>query len=371
MPPGSQWLKRVAYSTPSWASHLRPPEHGRVLLGHLPTPLMPWACPALKDLDVHWSIKRDDISGVELSGNKVRKLEFLMAEALATGCDCVVTIGGLQSNHCRATAAAARYVGLEPHVVLLVKDGKEKQDPGMQGNLLLDRLLGATLHLCSASDYFRYGGDLEAMDKLNNVAANELKAQGLTPYVVPVGGTCPLGTWGYINAIQELREQIETDGRCPFDHVVVAAGSGGTAAGMALGCRLGGIGAQLHAINVQHTPDAYYRLIKNEVEALGATPERDGTAEEWVHIHNGSGAGYAVTSPEQLAFIRDVGAHSGVLLDHVYTGKALYHFCEYARANATEFRGKRILFWHTGGLPGLYAQDKALLNTLPRESVQR
>lgn len=366
-------LSRVAYAAPHWASHLAAPEHGRVLLGHLPTPLMPWACPALSDLGVRWSIKRDDITGSELSGNKVRKLEFLMAEALATKSDCVVTIGGLQSNHCRATAASARLVGLEPHLVLLVSDKNAEADPGMGGNLMIDRLLGATLHVCSSSDYYRYGGDLKAMDKLNAACASQLRAEGRRPYVVPAGGTTPLATWGYINAVAELKEQLEqlASDSGTFDHIVVAAGSGGTASGLALGCRLSGLGAHLHAVNVQHTPDVYYQLIAVEAAALGARVERDGEVREWLSIHDGSGDGYAVATQEELSFIRDVGAASGVLLDHVYTGKALYHFCEHARAKPEEFRGSRILFWHTGGLPGLYAQEVALQNLMPREQVRR
>lgn len=167
-------LQKIPYEVPAWASHLAAPEHGRVTLGHLPTPIHPWSCPALADLGVRWLIKRDDMSGVELSGNKVRKLEFLMAEALTKGHDCVVTVGGMQSNHCRATAAAARLVGLEAHLALLVSDRTKEDDPGLQGNLLLDRMLGATLHLCASSDYFRLGGDLAAMDKINELVADKL-----------------------------------------------------------------------------------------------------------------------------------------------------------------------------------------------------
>ena len=111
-------LSKVDYSPPAWASHLLPPTHGRILLGRLETPVVPWKCGALADLGVTWSIKRDDTSGLELSGNKVRKLEFLMAEALAGGHDCVVTIGGIQSNHCRATAAAAALLGVDAHLIL-------------------------------------------------------------------------------------------------------------------------------------------------------------------------------------------------------------------------------------------------------------
>jgi len=202
-------LQRLSYTPPPWASALAAPTHGRIKLGHLPTPLMRWACGALSELGVRWSIKRDDLSGNELSGNKVRKLEFLMAEAVAGGHDCVVTIGGVQSNHCRATAAAARLVGLDAHLVLLVRDKSFGDEPGLQGNLLLDRLLGATLHLCSGSDYLRQGGDLAAMNRINEQVAAELRRQGRVPYIVPVGGTTPLGTWGYLSAVEELRQQLQ------------------------------------------------------------------------------------------------------------------------------------------------------------------
>ena len=153
-------MKRVPFIAPSWAASLTAPTAGRVPFAALPTPVLPWACPALAELGVEWWIKRDDWTGIEMSGNKARKLEFLMAEALAGGHDCVVTIGGVQSNHCRATAAAARLVGLEPHLVLVVRDREIESEVGMAGNLLVERLLGSQLHLCAVTDYLRYGGDL-------------------------------------------------------------------------------------------------------------------------------------------------------------------------------------------------------------------
>ena len=368
-------LPRIPYTPPAWASALIPPRHGRVPFAALPTPLMPWSCPLLADLGVQWFIKRDDMTGAEMTGNKARKLEFLMAEAVANEHDCVVTIGGTQSNHCRATAAAARLVGLEPHLVLLVRDKDVGKDVGLEGNLLQARLLGAKIHLCAASDYLRYGGNLQAMDALNNACAAELRAQGRRPYVVPVGGTTPLGTWGYINAVDELcaataggggggaRDSFSAASET-FDHVVVAAGSGGTAAGLALGLRLSPLQAALHAVNVQHTPESYYSLIDAEAKAMGA-PGGIGTSRDWLRIHNGGGLGYAVTNRAQLEMIASVGASSGVLLDHVYTGKALFHFAEHAKANPEAFRGKRILFWHTGGLPGLGAKVDELLDKVP------
>ena len=357
---------RTAYKPPSWAAHLVPPSHGRVPFSHIPTPVQPWACPELAELGVEWHIKRDDMCGIELSGNKARKLEFLMAEALGTDCDSVCTIGGLQSNHCRATAAAARLVGLEPHLTVLVRDKEVDDEVGLGGNLLLDRMLGAKIRICTGSDYLRYGGNLEAMDKLNAAAAAEITSQGRRPYIVPVGGTTPVGTWGYLAAVDEFRQQ-QHSGLAPegFDHIVVACGSGGTAAGLALGWRLSGLAGAVHAVNVQHTPEVYYELIEREAAQMGATAARDGTAREWLSIINGGGLGYGVSDAAQLACLARVGAASGVVLDHVYTGKALYHFCEHARAHPDVFRGKRILFWHTGGLPGLQVQERELLGLLP------
>ena len=358
-------MPTTSFQPPAWAKHLRAPVHGRIPFAHTPTPVLPWACPELSDLGVEWFIKRDDLTGSEMSGNKARKLEFLMAEAIGDGCDCVCTIGGLQSNHCRSTAAAARLVGLEPHLVLLVPDrDADKMDVGLEGNLMLSRLLGAKLHIASGRDYLRYGGDLAAMDKLNAAVAAELERQGRRPYIVPVGGTTPVGTWGYLAAVEELRQQ-QAQGVVPnFDYVVCACGSGGTTAGLALGLRLAGSEAALHAVNVQHKPEAYYELIDREAAELGYVPAEHGRARDWLSIHDGGGLGYANTSQAQLDCIIRVAAASGVVLDHVYTGKALFHFCEHVRSKPEAFRGKRILFWHTGGLPGLQAKKAELAQLL-------
>ncbi|EOD35100.1 hypothetical protein EMIHUDRAFT_429282 [Emiliania huxleyi CCMP1516] len=339
-------LQRLSYTPPPWASALAAPTHGRIKLGHLPTPLMRWACGALSELGVRWSIKRDDLSGNELSGNKVRKLEFLMAEAVAGGHDCVVTIGGVQSNHCRATAAAARLVGIDAHLILLVRDKSFGDEPGLQGNLLLDRLLGATLHLCSGSDYLRQGGDLAAMNRINEQVAAELRRQGRVPYIVPVGGTTPLGTWGYLSAAAAAAEEAATFD--PIDHIVFAVGSGGTAAGLALGSHLAGLRPQLHGVAVHHSPEHFYDLVDAEVSELSGG-SFEACAREMLAIYPGAGAGYGVATPELMAFCAETARQSGVLLDHTYSGKALYYFAQAARAQPERFRGKHILFWHTGG----------------------
>ncbi|CAK9072926.1 unnamed protein product [Durusdinium trenchii] len=359
-------LQQVPYQAPTWASSLDAPRH-RVVLGHWPTPLMPWANPALKELNVRWSLKRDDVCGVELSGNKTRKLEFLLSEALANGHDSVVTVGGLQSNHCRATAVCAKLLGLEPHVVLLVKDQMLQEDPGLSGNLLPMRLSGATLHLCPASAYRAAGGDLAAADHLNEEVAEQLRRRGRDPYVIPVGGTTPLGTWGYLNAVEEFQQQL-TELEDPIDHILVPCGSGGTFAGLAVGFHLAQLDGdarrcRLHGVNIQHHPAAYHELIRREAAGLGCS--------SWapVTLVDGSGAGYAVAGEAELRFLMDV-AGAGVILDHTYAGKALYHFCDYAKVHPERFRDSHILFWHTGGLFGLYTQAERLQKMLPAEQLQ-
>ena len=357
-------LSKVAYSPPTWASHLLPPTHGRILLGRLETPVVPWKCGALADLGVTWSIKRDDTSGLELSGNKVRKLEFLMAEALAGGHDCVVTIGGIQSNHCRATAAAAALLGVDAHLILRCPAKDVDGDLGLCGNLLLDRLLGATLHTCTVGEYQRVGSP-----GLTAALAEQLRAQGKKPYVIPVGGSNALGTWGYIEAVRELEAQLAdraAAGLPEVTHIVFACGSGGTAAGLALGAHLSGLKAKVHGVGVCDTPDIFYADIAAMAAELGACAKDDpDAARGWLSLAQGKNTGYAQSTPEELAFIRDLCFESGVLTDPVYSGKALYHFVEGAKAAPEEFRDAHILFWHTGGQFGMAEKEEQLLELLP------
>lgn len=363
-------LSKVAYSPPAWASHLLPPTHGRILLGRLETPVVPWKCGALADLGVTWSIKRDDTSGLELSGNKVRKLEFLMAEALAGGHDCVVTIGGIQSNHCRATAAAAALLGVDAHLILRCPAKDVDGDLGLCGNLLLDRLLGATLHTCTVGEYQRVGSP-----GLTAALAEQLRAQGKKPYVIPVGGSNALGTWGYIEAVRELEAQLAeraAAGLPEVTHIVFACGSGGTAAGLALGAHLSGLKAKVHGVGVCDTPDIFYADIAAMAAELGACAKDDpDAARGWLSLAQGKNTGYAQSTPEELAFIRDLCFESGVLTDPVYSGKALYHFVEGAKAAPEEFRDAHILFWHTGGQFGMAEKEEQLLELLPPGQCRR
>ena len=285
------------YTPPAWVDtvQLAAPS-SRFRLGHLPTPLHAWGLPRVSEDTEVW-IKRDDCTGCELSGNKVRKLEFLLAAAVEQGCDSVITVGGIQSNHCRATAAAARRVGLEPHLILRVEDGEEQADPGLVGNLMLDRMVGARLHLVGGSDFARVGG-WGLCERLQAT----LRAQGKRPYAFPSGGSDALGTWGYVEAVREMRAQAEAAGlRClhrrrhlrdhrrrllhhhdtsfalhrrrSFARVYFGCGSGGTAAGLALAHRLSGwdaAGCELVGLGVDDDPEFFY----DKIDRVRCAPER-------------------------------------------------------------------------------------------------
>eukprot|EP00898_Chlorokybus_atmophyticus_P002046 jgi/Chlat1/2842/Chrsp194S00204 len=277
----------------------------------LPTPIHRWVPPGLP-ADVNLWIKRDDVTGMSLSGNKVRKLEFLLADAKAKGADCVVTAGGIQSNHCRATAVAARYLKLNTHLLLRTSCALVDKDPGLTGNLLVERMAGAHIHLITKEEYSQYGSPalLEAL-------AKQLHAQGKKPYVIPVGGSNSLGSWGYLECVDEIRRQLPSLDMPPnFDHIAFACGSGGTAAGLALG-------ASLAAMNTQ-----------------------------------AKGLGYAISTEEELEFVRHVAETTGIILDPVYSGKALYRLFELIKAEPSKWSGANVLFIHTGGLLGMY--DKTL-----------
>ena len=233
---------RTPYHPPAWAEQVltNVPPNGRLHIANLPTPvykLSPTnATPnsllqKLADLDISLWIKRDDYTGgVETGGNKIRKLEFLLADALANNYKSVLTIGGEQSNHCRATAAAARMVGLEPHLILRTARADDIQtgaaDVGYTGNILFDRMVGSTIYTCTPGEYGRVG----SVQLVNRVCAHlENTHEKGAPYPIPVGGSNALGTWGYINAVDELVTQWESfESQPSLDHVVFACGSGGT-----------------------------------------------------------------------------------------------------------------------------------------------
>jgi D-cysteine desulfhydrase len=303
----------------------------RVRLARLPTPLERLDRLSA-ELGAEVWCKRDDLTGLELTGNKVRKLEWLLGEAVAAGADTVITTGGLQSNHARATAVAARKLGMRP--VLLLR-GEPVAQP--ESNLLLDVLLGAELHWCTPEEY-----RARRNERMAEIAA-ELSRQGHRPYIIPEGGSSGLGARGYSEAAAEVAGE-----GLRFDHVVCAVGSGGTLAGLALGPDLGPIRGVAVCDDRAYFSAIVHRIA--EEAALGALPAE---GERWSVVEGYQGPAYAVATPEIWQTIRLVARTEGLLLDPVYTGKAMHALVSEVRAKRW---GGRLLFWHTGGAFGLFGR---------------
>ena len=305
-------------------------------------------------------IKRDDQTGAEIMGNKVRKLEYLMADAQAEGATHVITCGGEQSNHARATAFAAAQLGMRS--VLLLRTEDPARPPAPTGNILLDRLVGAELVWITRPAW-------RERNRLMAEAAERVRAGGGRPYVIPEGGSNALGSWGYIRAMHELADDLR--GIASPDHpvtVIYACGSGGTGAGLVLGAKLLGLarrGIRVAGVNV--CDDRAYFLaaidrICREAEdrwQLGAN-----VTEADIDIVDGHvGLGYAKSRPEELATIRDVCRSDGVVLDPVYTGKAFHGVVTELRRDPGRF-GSAVAFVHTGGMFGLFASPETVAQVL-------
>jgi D-cysteine desulfhydrase len=320
----------------------------RITLVHGPTPLVKRA--ALDAwLGVDLWIKRDDATSGAEAGNKVRKLEFLLADARALGADTIVTCGGLQSNHARATALACAALGLKCVLLLRVDDPRTAVLP-RSGNVLLDRLAGADIRLVSREEYAQRTAVMESV-------AAELRGRGGMPYVIPEGGSNGLGSLGYVDCMRETSEQIRAGlaGGKAFDVVVHACGSGGTAAGVALGAARFDVARRVLAMAVCDDVAYFERTIARIIgEARAWDPSLVSTAELTVD-DSAKGPAYAVSTPEQRDTIVRVARASGVVLDPVYSGKAMHGLAD-AISRGDVARGARVLFIHTGGLPGLMAK---------------
>lgn len=346
-----EFLTKKTYDPPSWATHLNPIPSHTFSLGHFPTPIHKWNLPNLpKNTEVY--LKRDDLSGMQLSGNKVRKLEFLLADAVAQGADCIVTIGGIQSNHCRATAVAAKYLNLDCYLILRTSKVLLDKDPGLIGNLLVERLVGAHVDLVSKEEYSKVGSLA-----LTDLLKEKLLKEGRKPYVIPVGGSNSLGTWGYIEAIREIEMQLQQSASSlGFDDIVVACGSGGTIAGLSIASWLSELKAKVHAYCVCDDPEYFYDYAQGLLDGLQAGVR----SRDIVNIENAKGVGYAMSTTEELRFVKEVAEATGVILDPVYSGKAAYGLMKQMAENPTKWEGRRVLFIHTGGLLGLFDKSEEM-----------
>ena len=311
----------------------------RVKLAVLPTPLY-----KLENISARLGrnvyIKRDDMTGVALGGNKVRKLEFLLADALKKGARVVLTTGGAQSNHAMLTAACALRLGMEP-ILVLKKRGVWQR----KGNQLLNSLMGVDVRFVDSDSY----DDVYA--EMDRIAA-EKEAEGKPCYKIPVGGSVALGSLGYVECVREIAEQTEAMG-IRLDHIICATGSGGTHAGTALGAMLYLPDTKVSGMMVDDDPfDVIVPQLMRETAAL---LEWDGVIRsEDVNLKAMYGAGYAIPSAEGTAAVELLAREEGIFLDPVYTGKAFAGLLEMAENGELDGQ-ENILFLHTGGAGGLFA----------------
>ncbi len=327
----------------------------RVSLVPEPTPLsrFPRLGTTLGGIQV-WC-KRDDLTRLALGGNKLRKLEFLLREALDQQADTIITTGAAQSNHARLTAAAAASLGLR--TVLLLSGPVVGRG---QGNLLLDDLVGADVRFSS-------GDNRQEADDLLENAAEELRAAGRRPYVIPLGGSNALGALGYVLAAREIAQQAEEVGIKP-KVILCATGSAGTQAGLLLGKHLFDLPFEIIGISVRPPAEEAVallaRVVSEAAELVGAKPVPES---ELVVLDDYVGPGYGVLDEPTIEAIRTVASLEGVLLDPVYTGKAMAGLLDLAR-RGTWKPGDEVVFLHTGGIPALFAYWEALSSTQPLRS---
>ena len=312
----------------------------RILLAQLPTPLepLPRLSAVLKGPRL-W-VKRDDQTGVGFGGNKTRKLEYVLAEAQANGARTLITVGGIQSNHCRQTAALAARLGME---CILVLSGEPSANPN--GNVLLDRLFGAQIIWTTRPE----------REQTFQAVFEQAWADGKRPYLIPLGASTPTGAIGYYTAFQEFLSQ-----QVPVDWIVVASSSAGTQAGLVLGAKQSGWKGKVLGISIDHAAselqEAVARLATEGASRLDldikVTPE-----EIWVNDRY-LGGGYAVMGDPEIEAIRLFAKTEGLLLDPVYTGRAAAGMIDLIRKGFFSDKD-RILFWHTGGSPALFAEPYA------------
>ncbi|HSA81998.1 MAG TPA: D-cysteine desulfhydrase [Geminicoccaceae bacterium] len=323
----------------------------RVHFAHLPTPLEPMANLSQLLGGPSLFVKRDDCTGLATGGNKTRKLEFLIGDALAKGADTVITHGAVQSNHVRQTAAAACRHGLRCEALL------ERRVPGhgdeyeATGNVLLDRLLKARLHFVAA------GTD---MDAACAEVADAVRNRGGTPYYIPGGGSNAVGALGYVNAGLELLQQANARG-LRIDCVVVGTGSTGTQAGLVCGLEGSNSGIDVLGICVRRPKEPQEEAVRQTAAATAAHLRIEAGIDPARVVANGDhvGAGYGIPTAGTLEAIRLAAEQEGLLLDPVYTGKALAGLIALCRTGFFT-RGQNVVFLHTGGAAALFAYEAAL-----------
>lgn len=314
----------------------------KIPLAQLPTPVQHLSRISAKFQGPEIYIKRDDLTGIGISGNKVRKLEFSAASALEQNCDVLITCGGIQSNHARATAAVAARLGLSCHLVL---NGNEPEIP--EGNHFLDLMFGARI------TYAPQAG-LTDLEDLLDETAKSYSARGQKPFIVPLGASDPTGSLGYVNAVGEMADQFDQLGFVP-DHIICPTGSAGTLSGLIAGKELFALSSGITAFSVAFDRDFIRSRVDEIIDGLQKTyfPTLKISSTDIQIFDNYICGGYTKTDREQLGLIQEISRVEGILLDPVYTGKAFYGLSREIE-KGTFKKGETVLFLHTGGIFGLF-----------------
>ncbi|MDO6437329.1 D-cysteine desulfhydrase family protein [Cyclobacterium sp. 1_MG-2023] len=311
-------------------------------LGFFPTPLQELRKLSKKYPDYNIFIKRDDNTGLASGGNKTRKLEYLIKQALEEGCDTIITAGAQQSNHCRQTAAACSIAGLNCYLLL----GGEKPEV-YDGNLLLSSILGAEIHFTGEN---RKGEDIEALK-------NKLENKGNKCFVIPYGGSNVTGAMGFVNAVKELKEQLIQQ-KLKIDYIFFASSSGGMQAGLTLGKEIYNLNSELIPISIDKEEtnglsleEVVFNIVKEGLQKMNVNKKIQ-LSDIYLNRDYDKG-GYGVVTKNEINSINELARNEGILLDPVYTGRAFYGMLDYLKEKKIP-SNSNVLFWHTGGLPAIF-----------------
>ncbi|HZK33000.1 MAG TPA: D-cysteine desulfhydrase family protein [Tissierellaceae bacterium] len=324
--------------------------YNRIKLANLPTKIEKLERLS-KELEKNIYIKRDDQTGTEISGNKVRKLEYAVKEAMDNNCDYLITCGGIQSNHARATAAVAAKLGMGSFLVL-----RGNKDSELEGNYFLDKILGANIKFVTSDEYKNNRAEI-----MNSIK-EDLKKEGHKAYILPEGASNGVGSLGYVNAMREILEQEKKLG-VKFDAIALAVGSGGTYAGLYYENHISNNPSTIYGINISSSREHFQNVVANLLEEIAVyTGKTINVERNNIDIIDGySGLGYALSQEKEINFIKYLAKLEGVILDPVYTGKAMFGLVEEIK-KGTFHKHENILFIHTGGLYGW--------NTIQRQLVK-
>lgn len=321
----------------------------KVEIGFFPTPVHKLE-KLSEELGINLYLKRDDFSGMNLfGGNKIRKLQYLIGDAIEKKCDYVLTFGATQSNHAMQTATACCKCGLKP--ILYLESIVEVDEKDIKSNLLIDKILGAEIHILPKG--------IDLMKKAQK-RIDELESQGHKCYIVPMGGASGVGSTGFIEGYVELTEQLESQG-LKADYIFHATGTGGTLAGLAAGKKLLNSQTKIYSIDVSNKTEEHYEKVANIAnEALKRIGiEEVITPNDIEHDLNYFGEGYEVPTEAASEAIKKLARTEGILVDPVYTGKALSALFSYVKSGKVG-QGSTVVFWHTGGATALFAEKEII-----------